>query len=253
MATTLAGMELAPTPPAPAARRTLYEEIVAVLAISLLASAAYAIVSLLTAPVKGVTVAAANPDPLFANQLLGFVFGLAPALVVVHLVRRDGEGVGVIGLTWDRPRQDLIRGVALFAVVGLGGLGIYLAAVRLGVNRFVIPAPPPGHWWTWPALVMDATGAAVLEEVIVLGYLVTRLQQVGWTPIAAVIGSAILRGGYHLYQGWGGFAGNLLMGLLFGLLFLRWRRTWPFVIAHLLLDFAAGAGYLLFRHHLPGF
>ena len=69
-------MQLAPTPPAPATRRTLYEEIVAVLAISLLASAAYAIVSLLTAPVKGVTVAAANPDPLFANQVLGFVFGL---------------------------------------------------------------------------------------------------------------------------------------------------------------------------------
>ena len=133
-------MELAPTPPAPAARRTLYEEIVAVLAISLLASAAYAIVSLLTAPVKGVTVAAANPDPLFANQVLGFVFGLAPALVVVHLVRRDGEGVGAVGLAWDRPRQDLVRGTVLFAVVGLGGLGIYLVAVRLGVNRLVVPA-----------------------------------------------------------------------------------------------------------------
>jgi len=173
--------------------------------------------------------------------------------VVVHLVRRDGEGVGVIGLAWDRPREDLLRGIVLFAVVGVAGLGIYLAAVGLGINRFVIPAPPPGHWWTWPVLVMDATGAALLEEVIVLGYLVTRLQQVGWTPLAAVIGSAILRGGYHLYQGWGGFAGNLLMGLLFGLLFLRWRRTWPFVVAHALLDFAAGAGYLLFRQHLPGF
>ena len=253
MATTLGTMQLAPTPPAPATRRTLYEEIVAVLAISLLASAAYAIVSLLTAPVRGVTVAAANPDPLFANQVLGFVFGLAPVLVVVHLVRRDGEGVGVIGLGWDRPREDLLRGIVLFAVVGLAGLGIYLAAVALGINRFVIPAPPPGHWWTWPVLLMDATGAALLEEVIVLGYLVTRLQQVGWTPLAAVIGSAILRGGYHLYQGWGGFVGNLLMGLLFGLLFLRWRRTWPFVVAHALLDLAAGAGYLLFRQHLPGF
>src|SRR5439155_25362174 len=116
MATTLAGMELAPTPPAPATRRTLYEEIVAVLAVSLLASAAYAIVSLLTAPVKGVTVAAANPDPLFANQVLAFIFGLAPALVVVHLVRRDGEGGGVLGLTWDRRRRDRVRGSAWFAL-----------------------------------------------------------------------------------------------------------------------------------------
>jgi membrane protease YdiL (CAAX protease family) len=246
-------MELAPTPPAPADRRTLYEEMLAVLAVSLLASAAYAIVSLLTQPVRGVAVAAADQSPLFANQALGFIFGLAPAFLVIHLVRRDGEGVASIGLTWDQPRRDALRGTALFAVVGLAGLGIYLGAVALGVNRFVVPAPPPGHWWTWPALLMNATGAAVLEEVIVLGYLVTRLQQVGWAPVAAVVGCAVLRGSYHLYQGWGGFAGNVLMGLFFGLLFLRWRRTWPFVIAHLLLDFAAGAGWLLFRQHLPGF
>jgi hypothetical protein len=33
----------------------------------------------------------------------------------------------VIGLAWDRPRDDLLRGIVLFAVVGLAGLGIYLA------------------------------------------------------------------------------------------------------------------------------
>jgi membrane protease YdiL (CAAX protease family) len=245
-------MELAPTPPAPADRRTLYEEMLAVLALSLLASAAYAIVSLLTQPVKGATVAAADQNPLFAYQFLGFVFGLAPVFLVIHLVRRDGEGVASIGLTWDQPRRDLARGLGLFAVIGAAGLGIYFAAVHLGVNRFVVPAPPADHWWTYPAVFMNATGAAVLEEVIVLGYLITRLQQVGWSPLAAVVGCALLRGSYHLYQGGGGFAGNLLMGLFFGLLFLRWRRTWPFVIAHLLLDTAAAVGWLQFHQHLPG-
>jgi membrane protease YdiL (CAAX protease family) len=245
-------MELAPTPPAPADRRTLYEEMLAVLALSLLASVAYAIVSLLTQPLRGATVAAASQNPLFAYQLLGFVFGLAPVFLVFHLVRRDGEGLRSIGLVWDDPAGDVGRGVALFALVAAVGLGIYLAAVALDVNRFVVPAPPPGHWWTYPVVLMNATGAAVLEEVIVLGYLLTRLQQVGWTPVAAVVASAVLRGGYHLYQGWGGFVGNLLMGLLFGVLFLRWRRTWPFVIAHLLLDTSAAVGWLLFRQHLPG-
>jgi membrane protease YdiL (CAAX protease family) len=245
-------MELAPTPPAPADRRTLYEEMLAVLALSLLASVAYAIVSLLTQPVRGAVVASASQNPLFAYQLLGFVFGLAPVFLVIHLVRRDGEGSATIGLTWDQPRRDLARGSALFGVVAAAGLGIYLGAVALGVNRYVVPAPPPDHWWTYPVLLMNATGAAVLEEVIVLAYLMTRLQQVGWTPVAAVIGCALLRGSYHLYQGWGGFAGNLLMGLLFGVLFLRWRRTWPFVIAHFLLDVAAAVGWLLFHQHLPG-
>jgi len=43
------------------------------------------------------------------------------------------------------------------------------------------------------------------------------------------------------------------MGLLFSVLFLRWRRTWPFVIAHFLLDVGAGIGYIAFRERLPGF
>jgi membrane protease YdiL (CAAX protease family) len=43
------------------------------------------------------------------------------------------------------------------------------------------------------------------------------------------------------------------MGVLFGVAFLRLRRTWPFVIAHFLLDVAAGVGFILFRKHLPGF
>jgi uncharacterized protein len=244
---------LAPTPPPPIDRRTLTEEVVVVLLLSLLASAVYAILSLLEAPLAGTVVASANQSTQVARQLAGFVFGLAPVFLVLHLVRRSGEGVGGIGLALDRPGPDLVKGVALFAVVGLAGIGIYLAAVELGVNRFVIPAPPLGHWWTVPVLGLNALEAALVEEIIVLGYLVTRLRQLSWSPLAAIVGSSALRASYHLYQGWGGFLGNLAMGVLFAALFLRWRRTWPFVVAHMLLDLAAGLGYIAFRERLPGF
>jgi membrane protease YdiL (CAAX protease family) len=243
----------APVPPAPAGRRTLIEEVLVVLALSFLASAAYAILSILEAPVAGVVVASADRSELFARQVLGFIFGLAPVFLVIHLVRRSGEGTPAIGLELDQPRRDLMRGFALFLVVSLAGLAIYLAAVQLGINRFVIPVPPEGHWWTVPALIMNALEAALTEEIVVLAYLVTRLEQIGSSPRVAVAGSALLRGTYHLYQGFGGFAGNLAMGLLFGALFVRRRRTWPFVVAHATLDFAAGVGFLLFKEHLPGF
>ncbi len=222
------------------------------LSLSLLASAVYAIISLTEAPLKGVTVASV-PQVAFPRQLAGFVFGLAPVWLVVYLVRRNGEGLGAIGLAWDRPAEDLGHGFALFVVTGIAGIGVYLGAVALGVNRFVVPVPPLGHWWTVPVLFMSAIQAALVEEVIVVGYLVTRLQQLGLTGAAAVGASALLRGGYHLYQGWGGFAGNLALGLFFGFVFVRTRRTWPLVIAHLLLDVGAGLGYLLLREHLPGF
>ena len=244
---------LAPTPPAPRDRRTLTEEVVVVLMLSLLASAVYAILSLLEAPLAGAVVASANQSTQLARQLAGFVFGLAPVFLVMHLVRRSGEELAGIGLEPDRPKVDVAKGLALFALVGLVGLGIYLAAVELGVNRFVVPAPPLGHWWTVPVLLLTALEAALVEEVIVLGYLVTRLRQLSWSPIGTVAGSSLLRGSYHLYQGWGGFLGNLAMGVLFAVLFLRWRRTWPFVIAHFLLDVVAGLGFIWFRDRLPGF
>ena len=181
------------------------------------------------------------------------IFGVAPVWLVTYLVRRDGEGLQGIGLRGDRLREDLVRGGLLFAVVGIGGIGVYLASVELGVNRFVVPVPPLGHWWTVPILFLNATEAALLEEVVVVAYLVTRLRQLGLTEVAAVGSSALLRGTYHLYQGWGGFFGNLAMGLLFALFFVRTRRAWPIVIAHLLLDVGAGLGFILFREHLPGF
>jgi membrane protease YdiL (CAAX protease family) len=239
------------SPPLP--RRTLLEETFVVLSLSLLASAVFAVLRLLEAPLRGVAVASVSQSTQLARQVFGVVFGLAPVWLVTYLVRRSGEGAAGIGLTWDRPRQDLARGFLLFVVVGIAGIGVYLAAVELGVNRFVVPVPPLGHWWTVPVLMLNAAEAALLEEVVVVAYLITRLRQVGLTDAAAVGSSALLRGTYHLYQGWGGFAGNLAMGLLFGLIFVRTRRAWPIVVAHLLLDVGAGVGFILFREHLPGF
>ena len=238
-------------PPLP--RRTLLAETFVVLSLSLLASAAFAVLSLLEAPLRGVRVASVSQSTQLARQVLGSLFGLAPVWLVLYLVRRNGEGVASIGLARDHLRSDVLRGLVLFAVVGLGGIGVYLAAVELGVNRFVVPVPPLGHWWTVPVLLLNAAEAALLEEVVVVAFLVTRLRQVGMTAAAAIAASSLLRATYHLYQGWGGFLGNLAMGVIFGLVFVRTRRAWPVVLAHFLLDVGAGIGYLLFREHLPGF
>jgi membrane protease YdiL (CAAX protease family) len=155
-------------------------------------------------------------------------------------------------MAFDRPAFDVGGGALLALVVGAAGIVIYIVSVRLGHNRIVIPVPPLGLWWTIPVLVLSAAQNALLEETVVLGYMVTRLQQVGTPALAAIGLSAVLRGGYHLYQGWGGFTGNLLMGLLFGLVFLRWRRTWPMVIAHTLLDVGAGVLFIVFQKQIPG-
>jgi len=243
----------APVPPAPAPTRTLVEELLIVLSLSLLASAAYAILSFTAAPVnRSVSVAVIPQTPRLAAQLVPIAVALVPVWLVFYLLRRNSERPAVIGMAFDRPRWDVTGGVLLALLVGAAGVVIYIVSVRLGHNRLVVPVPPLGLWWSIPLLVVSAAQNALLEETIVVGYMVTRLQQVGTPALAAIGLSSVLRGSYHLYQGWGGFTGNLLMGLLFGLVFLRWRRTWPLVIAHTLLDVGAGLLYIGFHNQLHG-
>ena len=92
---------------------------------------------------------------------------------------------------------------------------------------------------------------AILEEVIVLAYFVHRTAQLGWKPWQQVGSSAFMRAAYHLYQGFGGFLGNLAMGTLFAILFRRWGRVMPFLWAHFFIDAFAFVGYYFLAGHLP--
>jgi membrane protease YdiL (CAAX protease family) len=227
-------------------RRVLRDEVLLVLALSLAASALYALVDLLSAPLRGVEA------PLFADvglvyQLLNIATSLVPVLLALHFLGRSGDSAASIGLDAGRPWADLRLGVVLAALVGAVGIGVYVLALGFGVNRTVVPVPPTGHWWTIPVLLLAAARSGLLEEVIVCGYLLRRLDQLGWSPARALAASALLRGAYHLYQGFGGFFGNLALGLLFGRLYQIRGRTTPLVVAHFLIDAAAGLGYLALR------
>jgi membrane protease YdiL (CAAX protease family) len=67
---------------------------------------------------------------------------------------------------------------------------------------------------------------------------------------AMLAASAVLRGSYHLYQGFGPFLGNAVMGLIFAEWFRRGGRVMPLIIAHTLLDVVAFVGYDLFATRL---
>lgn len=184
-------------------------------------------------------------------QLTSLAFAVVPVLLVAHLLVRSGEGINALGLGVDRPRFDLVRGAVLAAVIGGGGLAFYLAAHAVGVNLIVIPEDLPATWWRIPVLLLSAAQNALLEEVLVAAYLLHRLRQLGWSDNRALMLSAVLRGSYHLYQGFGGFAGNAVMGLLFGRLYQRWGRVTPLVVAHTLIDAVAFVGYATLARHLP--
>jgi membrane protease YdiL (CAAX protease family) len=181
-------------------------------------------------------------------QLLGIGFALVPVALVLYLLSLDPVKQRVserLGLDRSRPRFDLLWGMGLAAVIGLPGLGLYGIGRLLGITAQIVPAPEISHWWTVPVLVLAALQNAVLEEVIVIGYLMTRLRQLRWGVPATIVTAAGLRGSYHLYQGVGPFFGNVAMGLVFGYFYHRYGRVMPLVVAHTILDVVAFVGYLL--------
>ena len=60
------------------------------------------------------------------------------------------------------------------AGIGIPGLGLYLGARELGWNTQVQASGLADNWWTVPVLILSAAQNAVLEEVIMIGYLFTR-------------------------------------------------------------------------------
>jgi len=259
-------------PPVTLSRALVLVEIGLVLGLSLGRSGVYALVRLIeaaTAPGRLSSSTAVMNSSLAPGrewfdltfQLLGIGFGLVPvALAAYLLVRSDtnpwsvwvgdrGAGLG------RRIGVDALWGAGVAAVVGSTGIAFYLITHALGINLTVIPEALPGVWWKIPVLVGWALENALLEEAVVLGFVQLRLRQIGLSVPAAIGLSAVLRGSYHLYQGWGGFTGNLVMGVLFGWLYHRWGRITPLVVAHLLLDVGAFVGYALLAPHvswLPG-
>ena len=132
-----------------------------------------------------------------------------------------------MGFQTRRVGFDVGSGVGLAAAIGIPGLAFYLAARAIGINTTVIPEALPAVWWTVPVLLLSAVQNAFLEEVVVVGYLMNRLREMSWRVPMAVAASALLRGSYHLYQGFGGFIGNAVMGIVFALFFIRFKRVTP--------------------------
>ncbi|WP_425452833.1 CPBP family intramembrane glutamic endopeptidase [Citricoccus muralis] len=266
---------------APSARMVRWE-IAIVLALSLGKSAVYAIVNLIDkwtqAPLSGQTTTL-NPaldDRQYFDltyQLLDIGFALVPVLLVLHLVWIRGRNpFRAFGLDFRRPGRDVVLGVGLFLAIGLGTLAVYAAGRAAGVTTAIVGSALNEYWWSTPVLLLSALRHGLLEEVIVVAWLFDRLaylQQLragrdpsrpgseggmrAWAsgavvplhPVTVLVACAVLRGAYHLYQGVGPGVGNLLMGLVFGAVYLRYRRVMPLVIAHFLLDAAGFVAYPL--------
>jgi membrane protease YdiL (CAAX protease family) len=240
-------------------RPRLVLETFLILGVSLGASAIRSVLSIierLTRPIpineQTTTInASTTPDRPWldlAYQIVNVALPLVVVALALYLLvnlRPPVDPLAGMGLDAHRPWKDLGWGAVLAAGIGLPGLVFYLFAVWAGFNLQVNPASITDNWWTIPIYLLLALKNGVLEEILMVGYLFARWAQAGWHTWVIVVVSAVIRGGYHLYQGFGGFLGNVVMGIVFGLVFLKTRRVWVLVAAHALIDAVVFVAYPL--------
>ncbi len=188
----------------------------------------------------------------FLYQTLGIVSSLVPvALVVFLLWNSQKPHLGALGLEGTRFGRDFAAGVGLAALIGIPGLGLYLLGRELDITVTVVPTALTTYWWTIPMLIALALRAGILEEVIAVGYLFARLRALGVSTWGIILIQSVLRASYHLYQGFGAFAGNFVMGLIFGWIYAKTGRLAPLIIGHTVIDIVAFVGYPLAVSFMP--
>jgi membrane protease YdiL (CAAX protease family) len=176
-------------------------------------------------------------------DLLDQLVDVMPAVLVAYLLTRSGEGLAGIGL--DRSRLTSDAGL-LFLVMILAYLGPMLAGKGLleavGLEQFTLASRTDTVTEPMVYLLVVGAGAVVagvVEELVVLGYLVHRLEQLGWRASRIVAVAVLVRVSFHVYYG-PGLVWVALWAAASVLLYLRVRRLLPFVVVHALWDLQAG-------------
>lgn len=203
------------------------------------------------APVTPASGTVAAPSGVHAESEPGVRPGPPPSGEIPEgepAVRPDSSPSGLsgprrVGFDLTRPGRDLAWGFGLAAMIGLPGLAFYLFGRAVGITVSINPAALSPEWWAVPVLLIAALKNAIVEEVLVVGYLAERTRELGWGWWRFSITSAALRGTYHLYQGFGPWVGNFVMGLVFNEFYRRRGRTMPLVVAHALIDIVAFVGW----------
>jgi len=206
------------TEQAPAgSRRVLGLELLGVLGVTYGASGLQSFMSFIEAQVKinkglgfgGVATGPIKTNADTAYQWLDIVADLVdvftsvlPAFLAIVLLLRTPGGRG-LGIGLDRLRvRELFQGCGFAALIGGPGLLLVYVARKLGANAQIVVTNFPDVWYRIPMLLLQAIQQGTAEEVVVCAFVLTRLAQLGWSNQRSLAAAAVLRGSYHLYQGY---------------------------------------------------
>ncbi len=229
----------APAPPDRAARRALWFELGAVLALA-------AVPDLANAILWFVEPAAGGQD--FVADSVGLIArSIGVAVPLLYIMWRSGDGLAHFGLTRIRPLH-LLAGIGLFAfayvlhyftwtliwlIPGSAESAVHWSSVMQGY----FSPPKTIDEFTLLAALSAANGFA--EELVICGYMMARLPVLLGGTGRAVGVTALVFASYHIYQGPVAALLILLVTCVWLAVYAGARVLWPFAIGHALQDFLA--------------
>jgi len=168
---------------------------------------------------------------LQSMAITGSVFFLL--VVVVRFRWRSFVDLGFRGFNLGNVTVGFLLFVAANILLQL--VSVLFPTLGPGPDDFILALLPRtvGERLLWLGLSITA---AIGEETIFRGYILTRLYRAFgcWTPAVAL--SVTGFGLAHLYQGWVGVILTAAYGLLFSLVYIRRQSLWPCIVAHFLQD-----------------
>ncbi|HEX9066022.1 MAG TPA: CPBP family intramembrane glutamic endopeptidase [Streptosporangiaceae bacterium] len=158
-------------------------------------------------------------------------------LVVVLLSARRGMTARWLGLGWPRRPDGTPAGgqalrIGVWALTALMAGGVVTAALAMG-HRLGQPAHQGAPYLVYA--VGASITAGVVEETVVLAFVVSTLRQAR-RPLPEIVAVAVLlRCSYHDYYGLG-VLGIVVWALVFIWLYLRGGSILPLIVVHVLWD-----------------
>ncbi len=192
-----------------------------------------------------------TPHQAVLNTVLGLLSYMPVAAVVplaLLLLARTGQRPASLGLTrlgW----RDFWAAVGIAAAAFGCELVLAITLAPLDHSRLVNSTGTlhvPAYYLIFG--LSQALFTAVAEEVIVNGYLITRLDQLGWSPARAFWLSLALRTSYHLYYGIA-VVFTVPFGWLVTRSFQKHRKLNRPILAHFLFDATAFTIAILVAGH----
>lgn len=178
--------------------------------------------------------ASLNPVVLFDTKRALFIGGteLACGALAILLLRARGWKLADFGL----------RVTGLQTIAGMWLLlGSNLLIVGFVELVKAVSNSDPGAATTfkaalpWPVLIALTLINPLYDELFVVAYNLKALEGSG--PAFAITLSAMVRFICHLDQGPIAAVTILPLGLIFGWVYWRWKKLWPLVVAHGVMDF----------------